>query len=116
VILRNAEDSTVVTYASDNGTVSGCAGLRGNGLPTYVRNQLSFRKGQDEEIICVDRGQCQLAGFRVKEVRAKKFRSFRGFNVSLAEEKNVAVGSEHAPGSEPLTTLKPLQPLQPLKP
>lgn len=60
VIWRNAENRAVVTNAGNHGAVSIFAQPEFSGLSPDVRNQLSFGKGQGEEIICVGGTECQL--------------------------------------------------------
>ena len=60
VIWRNAETSTIVTNAGNHPAVSTFAQPEASGLSPNARNQLSFGKGQGEEIICVGGAECQL--------------------------------------------------------
>lgn len=60
VIRRNAENSTIVTNAGNHPAVSTFAQPESTGLSPDTRNQLSFGKGQGEEIICVGEARCQL--------------------------------------------------------
>lgn len=60
VIRRNAENRAIVTNAGKHPAVSTVAQPEANGLSPNARNQLSFGKGQGEEIICVGEAQCQL--------------------------------------------------------